>query len=491
MRIATALLLQLVALVWVAHAQQAPSAEIAVQTQRWLEVFNSGDFAAMEQFQGTADGDPEARMRLLRQYEMYLVTRGIDAEGIEQTGTNRVTIKAKERLSGDPVNAILDFSNGAPRLDGMRMVRTPESESQNAPLSEADMLADLDRQITARSEVDEFSGSVLIAKNGEIIYKKAWGLANKATGAPNQVDTKFNLASCGKMFTAVAVLQLAQAGELSLDDTVGKHLPNYGNEDVRNKVTIRQLLSHTSGMGDIFGEEFEKRRNEIRTVADWVSLFEKDPLKFEPGTRWSYSNAGFCLLGAIIEAESGQDYYEYLDAHIFTPAGMINTGAFETDKAVDNLAIGYTRMNATTPEQIRDRIENTNLHAVKGSPAGGSYSTAEDMGRFAVALLNHQLLSKKYTKLAMTQHFPDVKNADPYGLGFGVEFINGHAAIGHGGGFPGISAAFTMYPDDGYVVVVFSNYDMVARRYSMQMQDWITSLPTRARKAQGNQPDIQ
>lgn len=491
MRIATTLLLQLVALVGAAHAQQAPSAEVAEQTQRWLEVFNSGDYAAMEQLLGTAaNSDSEARRRLLRQYEMYLVTRGIDAEGIEQTGTNRVTITARERLSGDPVNAILDFSRGAPQLDGMRMVRTP-AESQGAPLSEADMLADLDRQITARSEVEEFSGSVLIAKNGETIYKKAWGLANKATGAPNRVDTKFNLASCGKMFTAVAVLQLAQAGKLSLDDTVGKHLPDYGNEDVRNKVTIRQLLSHTSGMGDIFGEEFEKRRSEIRTVADWITLFEKEPLKFDPGTRWSYSNAGFCLLGAIIEEVSAQNYYEYLDAHIFKPAGMINTGAYETDKPVDNLAIGYTRMNATTPEHIRDRIENTNLHSVKGSPAGGSYSTAEDMARFANALLNHQLINKKYTRLAMTQHFPDVRNADPYGLGFGVEFINGHAVIGHGGGFPGISAAFTMYPDDGYVVVVFSNYDMVARRYAMQMQEWITSLPTRARKAQGNQPDIQ
>jgi len=490
MRIATALLLQLVGLVWGAHAQQAPSAEVAQQSQRWLEVFNSGDFAAMEQIQGTADDDPEARKRLLRQYEMYLVTRGLDAEGIEQTDTNRVTIKARERLSGDPVNAILDFSRGAPLLDGMRMVRTP-AESQGAPLSEADVLADLDSQITARSEVDEFSGSVLIAKNGETIYKKAWGLANKATGAPNQIDTKFNLASCGKMFTAVAVLQLAEARKLGLDDTVGKHLPQYGNDDVRTKVTIRQLLSHTSGMGDIFGEEFEKRRNEIRTVADWVSLFEKDPLKFEPGTRWSYSNAGFCLLGAIIEAVSGQNYYEYLDEYIFKPAGMINTGAYETDKPVDNLAIGYTRMNATTPEHIRDRIENTNLHSVKGSPAGGSYSTAEDMGRFAAALLSHQLINKKYTRLAMTQHFPDVKNADPYGLGFGVEFINGHAAIGHGGGFPGISAAFTMYPDDGYDVVIFSNYDMVARRYAMQMQDWITSLPTGAKRASRDGVEVE
>jgi CubicO group peptidase (beta-lactamase class C family) len=463
------------------YAQQTVSGTVAEQAQRWIEIFNSGDYAAMEQFQGvTADGNPEARESLLRSYEMYLVTRGIDAESVEQTGNNKLTIKAKERLSGDGVNIILDTSGGVPRLDGMRLARTPDAESTGSKFSEAELLEDLDRQITHRSDADEFSGAVLVAKDGQTIFRKAWGLANKSSGALNRTDTKFNLASCGKMFTAVAVLQLAQAGKLSLDDTVGKVLPNYKNEDVRENVTVRQLLSHTSGMGDIFTDEFKQRRTEIRTVADWVSLFEAEPLKFEPGTRWAYSNAGFCLLGAIIEKVSGQNYYDYLDEHVFTPAGMINTGAFETDRPVDNLAIGYTRMGATTPKQLRDRIENTDLHSVKGSPAGGSYSTVEDMANFAAALLGHNLLNAEYTRLAMTQHFPDVRNADPYGLGFGVEDVNGHRVVGHGGGFPGISASFDMFPDDGYVVVVMSNYDMVARRFSMQMREWIVAQPNRA-----------
>ncbi len=467
----------------VVHGQQSATtlpAETEHEVAAWIEAFNSGDFTAMEAvFGADAHSDPESRQRLLRQYETFLITRGIDPLSVEPTGKDRVTIRALERLSGDRVNVILDLSRGTPRLDAFRLERGEQADSSVPALSEADVLAELDRQITRRGEVGEFSGAVLVAKEGETLFKKAWGVANKSTGAPNRVDTRFNLASCGKMFTAVAVLQLVQAGKLDLDDKVGKHLPEHGNEDVRKKVTIRQLLSHTSGMGDIFTDEFEERRESIRTVADWVSLFESTPLRFEPGTRWSYSNAGFCLLGAIVEAVSGEDYYLYLDRHILGPAGMTNTGAFETDKPVENLAIGYTRMGAATPEEVRDRRENTGLHSVKGSPAGGSYSTVEDLAAFAHALLNDTLLDEEHVQLAMTRHFPDVRNADPYGLGFGVEDVDGHRIVGHGGGFPGISAAFDMFIDDGYVVVVLCNQDMVARRFSMYMRDWITKQPAR------------
>ena len=133
---------------------------------------------------------------------------------------------------------------------------------------------------------------------------------------------------------------------------------------------------------------------------------------------------------------------------------MKNTGAFEVDKPVDNLAIGYTRVGATSAEQLRDRLDNTDLHNVKGSPAGGSYSTVEDMGKFAVAFLGHKLLTGEYTRLAMTAQEIPGRNAESYGLGFQVEQTNGRLIVGHGGGFPGISAAFSMYPDDGFVVIV-------------------------------------
>ena len=261
--------------------------------------------------------------------------------------------------------------------------------------------------LTRMSEADEFSGAALVAKDGRVIFKKAWGQADHATGTPNRTDTKFNLASAGKMFTSVAVLQLAQAGKLSLDDTVGQHLPEYANKDVREKVTIRQLLSHKSGLGEMFNAKYKAERENLRTVKAFVSLFENDPLQFKPGTRYSYSNAGFCLLGAIVEKVSGEDYYQYLDKHVFEPAGMHDTGAFETDKPIDNVAIGYTRDGATTPEELRARRDNIKLHVVKGSPAGGGFSTVEDLQRFAAALLGKRLLNDEYTQLVARHTIQD------------------------------------------------------------------------------------
>ena len=206
-------------------------------------------------------------------------------------------------------------------------------------------------------------------------------------------------------------------------------------------------------------------------------MFENDSLRFKPGSRWSYSNAGYCLLGAIVEKVSGENYYDYLDKHVFGPAGMRNTGAFETDKPIDNLAIGFTRDGAETPEELRARHDNLKLHVVKGSPAGGSFSTVEDLHRFAAALLGHTILDADSTKLAMSAQAKTGLGEDASGFGFQIEPVNGHAVVGHRGGFPGISASFFMYPDDGYVVAVLSNYDSVAPVLALRMRDWITSSP--------------
>ena len=207
---------------------------------------------------------------------------------------------------------------------------------------------DFDAMLTRLSDADEYWLRAR-AKDGKVIFKKAWGKADHVSGALNRIDTKFNLASAGKMFTGVAVLQLVEAKKLALDDTVGQHLPDYANKDVREQVTIRHLLTHTSGLGEMFNA-LKNERERLRSVKAFVRLFENDSLRFKPGSRWSYSNAGYCLLGAIVEKVSGENYYDYLDKHVFGPAGMRNTGAFETDKPIDNLAIGFTRDGAETPD---------------------------------------------------------------------------------------------------------------------------------------------
>ncbi len=163
---------------------------------------------------------------------------------------------------------------------------------------------------------------MLVARHGEVLLQKAWGLANRETRTPATLDTRFRLGSMNKMFTAVATLQLVEAGKLSLDDTIGKILPDYPNKDVASKVTVRNLLTHTGGTGDIFGPDFDKNRLTLREHGDYLKLYGSRGLDHEPGAEFQYSNYGFVLLGALIEKVTGMSYYDYVRSHIFQPAGM-------------------------------------------------------------------------------------------------------------------------------------------------------------------------
>jgi CubicO group peptidase (beta-lactamase class C family) len=305
---------------------------------------------------------------------------------------------------------------------------------------------------------NKLSGVVLVAKDGVTIASKAAGIANKATNALIDLNTKFNLGSMNKMFTAVAVAQLAQAGKLSFTDTVGKHLADYPNKEVADKVTIHQLLTHTSGMGMYWGEKFREQREKLLTVAAHLPLFAGDALAFAPGEKFQYSNAGYMLLGAIIEKVSSQDYHSYVQEHIYKPAGMNDTGFYDPAKATPNLAVGYTRISpdGQPQEEIRD---NTNIREIRGGPAGGGFSTAPDLVKFQQALFSYKLLDKAHTELITTGKVDGPRGMGKYGYGFGDNNIGGKRSVGHNGGFPGIAANFEMFPESGYTAVELMNTD--------------------------------
>ena len=164
---------------------------------------------------------------------------------------------------------------------------------------------------------------------------------------PNRLDTKFNLGSMNKMFTAVCIAQLVEQGKLAYDDKIDKYLSDYPNSDAARKVTIHHLLTHTSGLGDFFNDKWRAKQFRVKKVREYFPFFAEEKLKFEPGSKWSYSNAGFMVLGAIVEQVAGQDYFEYVREHVYKPAGMVNTDAFELDHDVPNLAIGYTQTGTT------------------------------------------------------------------------------------------------------------------------------------------------
>jgi len=342
---------------------------------------------------------------------------------------------------------------GATLLAGV--IASTESPTPTSPVKPETVPAvELQSYLESLANENKLSGVLLVAKNGVTIASKATGTANKATNALVDLNTKFNLGSMNKMFTAVAIAQLVQAGKLLFADTVGKHLPDYPNKEVADKVTIHHLLTHTSGMGMYWNEKFSEQREKLLTVAAHLPLFANDPLSFPPGEKFQYSNSGFILLGAIIEKVSGQDYYSYVQEHIYKPAGMENTGFYEPGRDIPNLAIGYTKHGSS--EEMQD---NNNTREIKGGPAGGGYSTAPDLVKFQMALLGYKLLDKTHTELITTGKVDGPGGKSRYGYGFGESDSNGRRIVGHNGGAPGIAANFDMFPESGYTAVALKNSD--------------------------------
>jgi CubicO group peptidase (beta-lactamase class C family) len=447
---------------------EIPDSPAGESLKAFLEAFNSGDERAFREFIVTSyrndESDTNAVERRLGAFKMlHGDLGGVELHSIREAEELMISVLAK---AVDPkqfewVNMTFELEAEPPHRLIAIMFRPGEDPSYPLPegkLTDEEIADWLEEFIDELAGDDKFSGAVLVAKNGRPFFKKASGLASKRFSVPNNVGTKFNLGSANKMFTAIAIAQLAQQGKLSFDDTVIKYLPDYPNKEFAEKVTIHQLLTHTSGLDSYWAVEADKKWTSIRTVAEICSLFVHDTLLFEPGERFQYSNSGPIVLGLIIERITGMDYYEYVRKNIYEPAGMTSTDCYEMDLPVPNLAIGYTRAEYDAGESPYARKNNLFSHTVKGGPGGGGFSTVEDMLKFADALNLHKLLNPEYTEIVTTgkvEMSPDEK----YCYLFGEEFPGGHRAIGHNGGAPGINAFFKTLPDLGYTVVVLSNYD--------------------------------
>ena len=325
----------------------------------------------------------------------------------------------------------------------------------------------------------EFSGAVLIAHDGEPIFKGAYGLANRALGIANQIDTKFNLGSMDKMFTAVAILQLVEQGKLSLDAKVADVLPDYANQQIAKAVTIHQLLTHTSGMGDWSeSARFPDMHDQIRGVEDYLPLFVDTPLEFEPGDRFRYSNSGYIVLGLIIEETTGQSYYDHVRTSILEPCEMADTGAYELDADVPDLAVGYTRQ-AIDGSELDEITDYRFAMPMKGGPSGGGFSTVEDLLRFQNALLDHRLLSPESTELLLAGKVR-LNDDTQYAYGFIDRMVENQRVVGHSGGAPGVCSFMNTYLDQGYTLIVLSNSDRDCLAVLEAIQGTLLSSPSTA-----------
>ena len=318
------------------------------------------------------------------------------------------------------------------------------SNRTNPPITQAQLVKLLTSSVDSLSRIGEFSGVVVLSKNGVPVYQSAHGLANRERNIANNLETAFNLGSINKIFTQIAIRQLADARKIDLDSTVAKYWPDYPNQEVARRVTIRQLVRMSSGIGgNIFAPPSGGKRNDIRRLRDYLPLFVNEPLQFEPGTKQAYSNAGYIVLGLLVERLSGEDYYSYVRKHIYEPAGMTRTGSFAVDSLPPNTAIGYTRGDEDAPPSAPVHPNTQNLPG-RGSSAGGGYSTAGDLLKFVKALREQSIPS-----------------GPPAGVGIA-------------GGSGGMNAVLEGDLPGGYDLVVLANLDPpAAERVSRMTRDWL------------------
>ncbi|MBM3792290.1 MAG: beta-lactamase family protein, partial [Acidobacteria bacterium] len=334
---------------------------------------------------------------------------------------------------------------------GIDIARTP-SDVREPALSEGEVLREIRDLVERLVKNDAFSGAILAARGDRVLLTTAGGEASKAFHVPNNPETKFNLGSMNKMFTSTAVVRLVEQGKLAYDDPIGKYVDeSWLPGDVTGKITIRHLLTHSSGLGSYFNEAYNRSSRDLfRKLNDYKPLIRDDRPAFTPGSRFRYSNTGMFLLGVVIESVTGEDYFDHIRKTIHEPAGMTSTDCYEMDSPVENLAIGYSP-DWKSPLGWRNNLYK---HVLKGGPAGGGFSTVKDLHRFALALLDGQYVSKNSLQDMWTDHL-----SANYGYGFSVVRDDAGKVVGHSGGFSGINSRLDIYLDSGYIVAAMSNVD--------------------------------
>jgi len=418
--------------------------------EAYFQAFNAGESAMKGYFEKYAAKSSLERMPMSVRLERYAQMRGqlgtLEPQAVGETRPGSISISARTG-NGGMVRLNFEFEPAEPfGLLGIRIEAGGGGPGGEGPApdpkkDDAELFAAVRDYARKAVEAGDFSGVILIARNGAPVFNEAFGYADRDKKIPDTTDTKFNVGSIDKSFTALAIRKLAAEKKLSLDDTIGKFLPDYPNKDAASKVTVRMLLNMSSGIGDFFGERYDAADKEkIRTLADYLPLFADQPLAFEPGKGNLYSNGGYVVLGLIIEKVTGQDYYTHIRNNVFRPAGMGDSEWTRKDVQVPGRAVGYVREGSTW---------KTNYGTLPGigSSAGGGYATADDLLKYTIAL----------------------------GKGlYGPAGEDLQGGMGIAGGAPGLNAALEWMLDRGVTIVVMANLSPpAATRVARQIRAWL------------------
>jgi CubicO group peptidase (beta-lactamase class C family) len=430
-----------------------PDTPAGLVLKRWLDAMNSGNketiagYVKLHEPQGDSS-HVEMLVGLAAEHG------GFDLTGIESSKRTEIVALLAGKKQGRKLRFQMEVEDTTPPVVAGANLQPVEGPAPG-PRPERTSLEGAVRAAVefagAEAAADRFSGALLVAAGGRVVVEKAWGLADREARTPCTPVTRFRIGSMNKMFTATAALQLVQKGRLALGDPLAKHLPEYPNRELAGKVTVRHLLTHTGGTGDIFGPEFEKNRLALREHADYLKLYGERPARSHPGERWASSNYGFVLLGALIEKVSGMNYYEYVRRNVYLPAGMTWTDSRPEAESVEGRSKGYLR----GPGGWAD---NRDTLPARGTAAGGGYSTVGDLYRFALGLREGTLLQRALVDEATKTQ----EAAGRPGLGYGYGFMVDERAprfFGHGGGAPGMNGELRIFPSSGVVVAALSNLD--------------------------------
>ena len=338
------------------------------------------------------------------------------------------------------------------------LAASPEDVPREAPDLTAERAIEMFRSQLDRLAGEGFSGAVLLARGTDVVVERAAGEADRSNRVPNAPDTVFGLASMNKMFTAVAIAKLVERGS-SPRLRSGRPTPEgMAARRLAARVTVEQLLTHTSGLGDYLDRiETDSVLRSARSLGAYRELVRGSKIEGKPEDGMRYSNTGYVVLGALIEAVSGRDYFDFVRAEIYAPAGMTRTDSWCRDEIVDRRAVGYIPPDEAEALGLgKGWRSNLRFEGTRGTSAGGGMSTAGDLFRFARALVEGRLVKRPTLAALLTPRVPFLPGSR-YAYGFVIGEGAGPRTFGHSGGFPGVAGVLRVYGDGDWTLVVLSN----------------------------------
>jgi CubicO group peptidase (beta-lactamase class C family) len=448
--------------------------------KEWLAVVNTGDVASIVSYLKTntvkkpVSGPPgppgsaprtSEDMAIMTSLGRYQASNGLDLVRVTTGPDGAVVGIVRNRMTGDEEVAavrvepeaphqIISIQGGfSPQVMATFGLRRADSDA----VTEPERLQEIGSYLK-RMGAHNFSGAVVIARDGQPVFAEAYGYADHEKKIPNTVDTPFLLGSMNKLFTGLAIGQLVEQSKLSYEDPLSKFLPDYPDAESAAKIRIKHLLSHTSGLGNPnFGMSADADALDRQiTVQAILDEFERKPLEFEPGTKWVYTNLGFVLLGRVIEVVTRQDYYDYMQKHIFAPGGA-TSASFpllpRSGLAVLPMALPYERewdfknLRGGYLNQLGKRFR-------RGNPAFSGIVSALDLIKLSNAVQAGRIVKPETFRLHSSAK-PEL-SATNYGYGYGTTRY-GRPFVGHGGNLAGQCTEFGELKDTPYTIVVLSN----------------------------------